>query len=79
MLTRLLVTPNIMGDIVDSPMSGDSIVWKEFIVKEINWRDVIKYEWMYWNITSDTEYGSWDTIRVRSLDDNLVVVEKISG
>lgn len=56
MATRLLVTPKIQGANGPSPMSGDSIVGKKFTIQEINGRDVIKYEGMYRNISSDTDY-----------------------
>jgi hypothetical protein len=61
---------------VTNPMSGDTIVWKEFVVQKINWREVIKHEWMYWNVVSDGIYKVWDTVVVQSMDDNLVKITK---
>lgn len=78
MLTRILVAPRVSGMTIDSPMSSDSIVWRKFSVEEINERNVIKYEWMYRNITSESPISWWDMVVVLSLDDNLVVVKKIS-
>jgi len=74
MITRLLVLPRVHGNDGPSPMSGDSIVGKSFIIQHINNRDVIKYEGMYWNISSDGEYAVWDTVEVVSMDDNIVRV-----
>lgn len=75
MATRLLVTPKLQGASGPSPMSGDSIIGKKFQIQEINGRDVIKYEGMYRNITSDTDYKVWDTVKVMSMDDNIVKVK----
>lgn len=74
MLTRLLVLPRIHGQDGPSPMSGDSIVGKSFVIQHINNRDVIKYEGMYRNIVSDSAYTVGDTVQVLSLDDNVARV-----
>jgi len=56
MLVRLLIAPKLQANMEASPMSGDSIKGKKLTVQEVNGRDVIKYEGMYWNIQSDQDY-----------------------
>ncbi len=77
MLVRLIIAPKLQWDDVTNPMSWDTIIWKKFVVQKANWREVIKYEWMYWNIRSDTDFKVWETVKVLSMDDNIVLVEKI--
>lgn len=76
LLTRLLVLPKIRGTDEPSPMSGDSIIGKKFVVQHVNKRDVIKYEGMFRNIHSDADYAVWDTVTVISMDDNVVKVKR---
>ncbi len=77
MVARLLIAPKLQWDIWSSPMSGDTIIWKTFTVQKANKRDVIKYEWMYWNIKSDQDFEIWDKVVVISLDDNVAKVEAV--
>lgn len=77
MISRVIVAPKMHGAGRPSPMSGDAIVGQTFRVQEANGKSVIKYEWVYRNIDSDSDYAVWDKIKVLGMSDNVVSVQKI--
>lgn len=77
MITRLLVMPSLTWDNdTPSPMSGDSIVGKEFMLHRVNDRLVVKYEGVYRNTTcmSPDACVAGERVVVTGVDDNRAVI-----
>jgi membrane protein implicated in regulation of membrane protease activity len=75
-LVRMLVLPKLQWAEVTNPMSSDTIGGKVFTLQHVNNRDVIKYEGMYWNVSSDVALTPGEKVKVLDMEDNIVRVEK---
>lgn len=44
-------------------MSIETIIWDNFIVQDIEWKNVVYHEWVYWKVVWD-DTKPWDTVEV---------------
>lgn len=76
LISRLLVLPRVRGKDGPEPMSGEAVIGKIMTVQEVNKKHVVRYEGVYWNISSKDTTVAGDKVKITAMEDNHLIVKK---
>lgn len=76
LISRLLVLPKVKGKDGPEPMSGEAVIGKSMALQQVNNKLVVRYEGVYWSVSSKDTLVAGDTVKVTAMDNNHLVVKK---